>query len=129
MKMKMIAQITANFHLKLILSYILFDCFFFVVRNCIIGPKLDVKICALGTVINRLAYPADYCHLEGTGRQSQPMPIRWMAWESILMVSNFPNPKLKQLIHFIPSKTVQIHLKIRRVELCCCLVGSINIRP
>lgn len=50
---------------------------------------MDVKICALGTVINRLSYPADYCHLEGTGRQSQPMPIRWMAWESILMVSNW----------------------------------------
>jgi hypothetical protein len=56
-------------------------------RNCIIGPQLDVKICALGTVINRLSYPADYCHLEGAGRQSQPMPIRWMAWESVLMVS------------------------------------------
>jgi hypothetical protein len=55
-------------------------------RNCIIGPQLDVKICALGTVINRLSYPADYCHLEGAGRQSQPMPIRWMAWESVLMV-------------------------------------------
>lgn len=56
-------------------------------RNCIIGPQLDVKICALGTVINRLSYPADYCHLEGAGRQSQPMPIRWMAWESVLLVS------------------------------------------
>ncbi|XP_070506947.1 discoidin domain-containing receptor 2 isoform X2 [Chironomus tepperi] len=54
-------------------------------RNCIIGPQLDVKICALGTVINRLSYPADYCHLEGAGRQSQPMPIRWMAWESVLL--------------------------------------------
>lgn len=60
---------------------------FFIYRNCIIGPQLDVKICALGTVINRLSYPADYCHLEGAGRQSQPMPIRWMAWESVLLVS------------------------------------------
>lgn len=61
---------------------------FFPHRNCIIGPQLDVKICALGTVINRLSYPADYCHLEGAGRQSQPMPIRWMSWESVLMVSS-----------------------------------------
>jgi len=56
-------------------------------RSVIIGPQLDIKICTLGTVINRLAYPADYCHLEGGGWQSQPMPIRWMAWESVLIVS------------------------------------------
>lgn len=76
-----------NFHPKLILSTLFYLHMSFC-RSCIIGPQLDVKICALGTVINRLAYPADYCHLEGAGRQSQPMPIRWMAWESILMVSN-----------------------------------------
>lgn len=57
-------------------------------RSCIIEPEqLHIKICTLETVINRIAYPADYCHLEGAGRQSQPMPIRWMAWESVLMVS------------------------------------------
>ncbi|XP_049531492.1 discoidin domain-containing receptor tyrosine kinase B isoform X1 [Anopheles darlingi] len=54
-------------------------------RSCLVGPQLEIKICTLGTVINRIAYPADYCHLEGAGRQSQPMPIRWMAWESVLM--------------------------------------------
>lgn len=59
-----------------------------------------MKICALGTVINRLAYPADYCHLEGAGRQSQPMPIRWMSWESILMVSNC-SIKTENWIQFI----------------------------
>lgn len=56
-------------------------------RSCIIGANLEVKVCTLGTVINRTAYPADYCQLEGTGRQSQPMPIRWMSWESVLLVS------------------------------------------
>lgn len=56
-------------------------------RSCIIGPQLEVKICTLGSVINRTQYAADYVHLEGTGRQSQPMPIRWMSWESSLMVS------------------------------------------
>ncbi|XP_037881946.1 discoidin domain-containing receptor 2, partial [Glossina fuscipes] len=55
-------------------------------RSCIIGPELSVKVCTIGTVINRLAYATDYCQLEGTtGRQSQPMPIRWMAWESVLL--------------------------------------------
>lgn len=56
-------------------------------RSCIVGPNLEVRVCTLGTVINRSAYPSDYCQLEGTGRQSQPMPIRWMSWESILLVS------------------------------------------
>lgn len=60
---------------------------FFSHRSCIIGAQLEVKVCTLGTVINRTAYPSDYCQLEGTGRNSQPMPIRWMAWESVLLVS------------------------------------------
>ena len=77
----------STFQSRLMIS-IFYSYYLNIHRNCIIGPQLDVKICALGTVINRLSYPADYCHLEGTGRQSQPMPIRWMAWESILMVSN-----------------------------------------
>lgn len=58
-------------------------------RSCIIGPELSVKVCSIGTVINRSAYASDYCQLEGTtGRQTQPMPIRWMAWESVLLVSH-----------------------------------------
>lgn len=69
------------------------ECFIEIVdivdRSCIVGPNLEVRVCTLGTVINRSAYPSDYCQLEGTGRQSQPMPIRWMSWESILLVSNF----------------------------------------
>lgn len=62
---------------------------FYFYRSCIIGAQLEVKVCTLGTVINRTAYPADYCQLEGTGRHSQPMPIRWMSWESVLLVSVF----------------------------------------
>ncbi|BFF93401.1 discoidin domain-containing receptor 2 [Drosophila madeirensis] len=55
-------------------------------RSCIIGPELSVKVCSIGTVINRSAYMSDYCQLEGTtGRQTQPMPIRWMSWESVLL--------------------------------------------
>lgn len=62
-----------------------------------VGPQLEIKICTLGTVINRIAYPADYCHLEGAGRQSQPMPIRWMAWESVLMVSDSDSSSCSQV--------------------------------
>lgn len=73
----------------LILLTVFLYLIWYICRSCIIGPQLEVKVCSLGTVINRTAYPADYCHLEGAGRQSQPMPIRWMAWESVLLVSLF----------------------------------------
>lgn len=70
----------AHIHLQFVFVYIY--------RSCIIGPELTIKVCSIGTVINRIAYAADYCQLEGTsGRQTQPMPIRWMAWESVLLVS------------------------------------------
>ncbi|XP_017079537.2 LOW QUALITY PROTEIN: discoidin domain-containing receptor tyrosine kinase B [Drosophila eugracilis] len=53
-------------------------------RSCIIGPELCVKVCSIGTVINRSAYASDYCQLDGiVGRQN--IPIRWMAWESVLL--------------------------------------------
>lgn len=62
--------------------------FFDIFRSCIIGPDYSIKVCTIGTVINRSAYTKDYCQLEGSGgRQTQPMPIRWMAWESVLLVS------------------------------------------
>lgn len=43
-----------------------------------------VKISDLGT--GRSAYAADYFRVEGR----PPLPIRWMAWESMLMVSVYP---------------------------------------
>lgn len=42
-----------------------------------------IKITDLG--IGREIYSADYCWLEAD--QEKSLPIRWMAWESILMVS------------------------------------------
>lgn len=54
-------------------------------RTCIVGDKLDVKICCFGSVINQTAYAADYCYID-EAHHSLPMPIRWMAWESVLLV-------------------------------------------
>lgn len=77
-----------RFGVQCIFIYDLFFFASFIYRSCIIGPELTIKVCSIGTVINRIAYAADYCQLEGTsGRQTQPMPIRWMAWESVLLVS------------------------------------------
>ncbi|XP_044732901.1 discoidin domain-containing receptor 2 isoform X2 [Chrysoperla carnea] len=50
-------------------------------RNCLVGLKYAIKISDLGT--GREMYSADYCRLEGI--KEKPLPVRWMAWESILL--------------------------------------------
>lgn len=46
-------------------------------RNCLIGKAYQVKICDFGTY-NEI-YSSDYYHVDG----NNPIPIRWMAWESV----------------------------------------------
>lgn len=48
-------------------------------RNCLVGDDYTVKISDLGTSHND--YPHDYSAVAGP----TPLPIRWMAWESILL--------------------------------------------
>nr|CAD7404497.1 unnamed protein product [Timema poppensis] len=47
-------------------------------RNCLVGRGCAVKVSDIA--ISRSLYSADYCNLEG-----KALPIRWMAWESILL--------------------------------------------
>ena len=49
-------------------------------RNCLVGHHYCIKISDLG--MGRPLYAADYFHLEGRAM----MPIRWMAWESVMLV-------------------------------------------
>ena len=49
-------------------------------RNCLVGSNLVVKISDLGTA--RSFYSADYYHLDDRSF----LPIRWMAWEAVLLV-------------------------------------------
>lgn len=58
-------------------------------RNCLVGRSYIVKVSELGN--GRTLYAADYCPL---GR-SQPLPLRWMAWESVLLV--------RILTHFVDT--------------------------
>ena len=53
-------------------------------RNCIVGPRKSVKICDLG--MSRPMYKDDYYKTE-SGCQ---LPIRWMSWESVLLVTILP---------------------------------------
>ena len=49
-------------------------------RNCLVGANFTIKISDFG--MSRSLYSADYYRIEGRA----VLPIRWMAWESILLV-------------------------------------------
>lgn len=48
-------------------------------RNCLVGANFTIKISDFG--MSRSLYSADYYRIEGRA----VLPIRWMAWESILL--------------------------------------------
>ena len=49
-------------------------------RNCLVGSNYSIKISDFG--MSRSLYSSDYYRIEGRA----VLPIRWMAWESILLV-------------------------------------------
>ncbi|KAL3275353.1 hypothetical protein HHI36_020120 [Cryptolaemus montrouzieri] len=48
-------------------------------RNCLVGKSYEIKISDVGSY--RQMYSSDYYQIPG----SRPLPVRWMAWESILL--------------------------------------------
>lgn len=60
---------------------VIYDSCMICCRNCLVSRGYTVKVCDLGS--GRNAYAADYFRVEGR----PPLPIRWMAWEAMLMVS------------------------------------------
>ena len=52
-------------------------------RNCLVGTFHTIKISDFG--MSRDLYSRDYYKVEGKA----VLPIRWMAWESIILVSIF----------------------------------------
>ena len=50
-------------------------------RNCIVSRCLTVKISHFATDTD--LYAQDYYRIDG----KMPLPIRWMAWESVFIVS------------------------------------------
>lgn len=57
-------------------------------RNCLVGTNYTIKISDFG--MSRSLYSADYYRIEGRA----VLPIRWMAWESILLVSKLMARKI-----------------------------------
>lgn len=49
-------------------------------RNCLLDRRLTIKIADFG--MSRNLYSSDYYRIQGRA----VLPIRWMAWESILLV-------------------------------------------
>ena len=52
-------------------------------RNCLVGNLYTIKISDFG--MSRSLYSSDYYRIEGKA----VLPIRWMSWESVLLVSEF----------------------------------------
>ena len=50
-------------------------------RNCLVGNLKTIKITDFG--MSRGLYSCDYYKIEGRAM----LPIRWMAWESVILVS------------------------------------------
>lgn len=49
-------------------------------RNCLVGKRYTIKIADFG--MSRNLYSGDYYRIQGRA----VLPIRWMSWESILLV-------------------------------------------
>jgi len=64
-------------------------------RNCLVGEHYSVKISDFGISPN--LYPADYCMTSS----KVLLPVRWMAWESVLFVSNHGNRSSNFQFHFV----------------------------
>lgn len=53
-------------------------------RNCLIDQHNTVKICCYDNRGNAGRFSGDYSCIDGHAL----LPIRWMSWESVLLVSN-----------------------------------------
>lgn len=55
-------------------------------RNCLVGKRYTIKIADFG--MSRNLYSGDYYRIQGRA----VLPIRWMSWESILLVGAVSSP-------------------------------------
>ena len=78
-------------------------------RNCLVGSNYTVKISDFG--MSRSLYSRDYYRIEGKA----VLPIRWMAWESVLLVSQSINQLSKGLISV--STDSKAHHPVRKAKI------------
>ena len=65
-------------------------------RNCLVDEDYEIKISDLG--MSNQAYAGDYYRIEGRAT----LPIRWMAWESVMLVSDAEDLSV-QTCHYMPE--------------------------
>lgn len=61
-------------------------------RNCLLDRRLTIKIADFG--MSRNLYSSDYYRIQGRA----VLPIRWMAWESILLVRELASDRTEEKI-------------------------------
>jgi serine/threonine protein kinase len=84
-------------------------------RNCLIdSDRLVVKISNFG--LGRALYPMDYTDDDLLSDKSAP--LRWMAWESVLLVSIF--------ISVIRHKSVSIFISVIRHKSPCTKIYDLS---
>ena len=74
-------------------------------RNCLVGPRRTIKISDFG--MSRSIYKNDYYKSQA----GCLLPIRWMAWESVLLV----RPKYSPFIIFcktVDDKLIEFYLSL-----------------
>ena len=67
-------------------------------RNCLVGSQYTIKIADFG--MSRDLYSNDYYRIKGKA----VLPIRWMAWETIILVSNHMIGNVEKDGHIIVCK-------------------------
>lgn len=77
MLLHVVAQIASGMRYLATLNFVHRD---LATRNCLVGENFTIKIADFG--MSRNLYAGDYYRVQGRA----VLPIRWMAWECILMV-------------------------------------------
>ena len=77
-------------------------------RNCLVGSLYTIKISDFG--MSRGLYSSDYYRIEGKAM----LPIRWMAWESVLLVRDTGVVRaLRNGLQLVSSVPVHVHVQLR----------------